>query len=73
MRELSYLVGLLGGLILITAAAVWWRVYNEASEAKARASGIDTRLFGLAAMLTSVAFAVTGAAAILAVISWMIR
>jgi hypothetical protein len=73
MREISYVVALLGGLILIAAAAVWWRVYTEASEAKARASGIDTRLFGSAAMLTSLAFAVTGAAAILAVIGWFIR
>ena len=73
MREISYIVGLFGGLILIAAAAVWWRVYTEAREAKARASGTDTRLFSSAAMLTSLAFAVTGAAAILAVISWFNR
>lgn len=73
MREVSYVVALVGGLFLIAAAVVWWRVYSEAREAKARAAGINSPLFGSAAMLTSVAFAISGLAAILAVVSWFIR
>ncbi|HVH49757.1 MAG TPA: hypothetical protein VM760_07750 [Sphingomicrobium sp.] len=73
MREVSYVVALLGGLCLIAAASVWWRVYSKTSEAKARAEGIDTRLFRSAAVLTSVALGVSGLAAILAVVSWFLR
>lgn len=73
MREVSYVLGLLGGLFLLAAAAVWWRVYSKISEAEARGAGIDTRLFRSAAMLTSVAFGVSGLAAILAIASWFIR
>lgn len=73
MREVSYVVGLLGGLFLLTAAAAWWRVYTKTSEAEAREAGIDTRLFRSAAMLTSIAFGVSGLAAILAVVSWFLR
>ena len=73
MREVSYLVALVGGLFLIAAAAVWWRVYTDAGETKAREAGIDTRLLRSAAMLTSLAFAITGLAAILAVVGWFLR
>jgi hypothetical protein len=73
MREVSYVIALLGALVLLAAAAAWWRVYTRASEAEARAAGIDTRLFGWAAMLTSIAFAVSGLAAVLAVVSWFLR
>lgn len=73
MREASYIIGLLGGLFLLAAAAVWWRVYSKTSEAEARGVGIDTRLFRSAAMLTSVAFGVSGLAAIVAIASWFTR
>ena len=73
MREVSYVVALVGGLFLLAAAAVWWRVYSETREARARAAGIDTGLFRSAAMLTSVAFGISGLAAVLAVVSWFIR
>ena len=73
MREASYVLGLLGGLFLLAAAAVWWRVYSTTSEGEARGVGIDTRLFRSAAMLTSVAFGVSGLAAVLAIVSWFIR
>jgi hypothetical protein len=73
MREVSYLVGLLGGLFLLAAGAAWWRVYSSAREARAREAGIDTRLFGSAAMLTALAFGTSGLAAILAVVSWFTR
>jgi hypothetical protein len=73
VREVSYVVGLVGGLFLIAAAVVWWRVYTEAAEAKARAAGIDTDLLRSAAMLTSVALGVSGLAAVLAVTSWFMR
>ena len=73
MRTISYIVALLGGLILLGAGAAWWRLYTKASEAEARAAGIDTRLFGSAAMLTSLALGVSGLAAILAVVSWFTR
>ena len=73
MRELSDLVALVGGLFLIAAAAVWWRVYSNADEADSREAGIDTRLLRSAAMLTSLAFGITGLAAILAVVSWFLR
>ena len=70
MREISYVVALFGGLFLLAAGAAWWRVYSSAREARAREAGIDTRLFGSAAMLTAMAFGLTGIAAILAVAGW---
>ena len=70
MKEVSYVVALLGGVFLLAAGAAWWRVYTSAREARAREAGIDTRLFGSAAMLTAVAFGVSGIAAILAVVRW---
>lgn len=73
MTELSYVLALLGGLFLLAAAAVWWRVYREASEAEARAAGIDSRLMGSAAMLTSIAFGLSGVAAILAIVGWIAK
>ena len=72
MREISYVVALVGALFLLAAGAVWWRVYTEASEAVARAEGIDTRLLRSAAMLTSAALGISGLAALLAVISWFL-
>ena len=72
MVQLSYALALLGGLVLIAAAAVWWRVYTEAKEARDRAAGIDSRLMGSAAMLTSLAFGISGVAAVIAILGAMI-
>lgn len=71
MTDLSYVVALFGGVFLIAAGAVWWRVYTEAKEAEARAAGIDSRMIRSAAMLTSLAFGVSGVAAILGLVSVM--
>lgn len=73
MREISYLIALVGGLFLIAAGAVWWRVYTETAEAEARAKGIDTRLLRSAAMLTALALGISGVAGVLAVVSWFLR
>lgn len=73
VREFSYIVGLAGGVFLIAAAAVWWRVYSETAEAEARAEGVETRLLRSAAMLTALALGVSGLAAILAVVGWFLR
>ena len=74
MRELSYVTALLGGLLLLAAAVAWWRVVREPEQEPTEGRiGIDSRRVKDAARMTAAAFAVSGIAAILAVVDWFGR
>ena len=74
MRELSYIVALFSGVFLLAAATAWWRVVREPEqEATAGRIGIDSRRVKSAARTTAIAFALSGVAAILAVVDWFVR
>lgn len=74
MRVLSYIVALCGALFLLAAAVAWWKVVNEPEdEPTAGRDGIDSRRVKAAARITAIAFALSGLAAIVAVLDWMLR
>ena len=74
MREISYILALLAGVFLIAAAISWWRVVREPEqEATEGRVGIDSRRVKSAGKTTAIAFALSGLAAIVAVVSWSIR
>ena len=74
MRELSYIVALLGGLVLLVAAAAWWRVVREPEQESTEGRvGLDSNRVKAAARMTAAAFALSGIAAILAVVGWIIK
>lgn len=74
MRELSYIVALLGGLVLLAAAAAWWKVVSEPeTESKEGRDGLDSKRVKAAARITAAAFALSGIAAIVAVVDWFMR
>ena len=74
MRELSYIVALLAGVFLLAAALSWWRVVSEPEQdATEGRLGIDSRRVKSAAKTTAIAFALSGGAAITAVVGWFIR
>ena len=74
MRILSYIVALCGALFLIAAAAAWWKVVNEPEEEPTKGRvGVDSRRVKAAARITAIAFVLSGLAAIIAVLDFMIR
>ena len=74
MRELSYIIALMGGLVLLVAAAAWWKVVREPEpESKEGRDGLDSRRVKAAARTTAIAFALSGLAAIVAVVDWFMR
>ena len=74
LREISYVVAFLAGLFLIAAAISWWRVVREPEQepTEGRVS-IDSKRVKSAARTTSIAFGLSGVAAILAALDWMLR
>ena len=74
MREISYVVAFVAGLFLIAAAVSWWKVVREPEQEPVEGRiGIDSRRVKSAARTTSIAFALSGAAALLAVLGWLVR
>ncbi len=74
MRVLSSLVAFCGALFLIAAAAAWWKVVNEPEQEPMEGRvGVDSKRVKAAARMTAVAFVLSGAAAILAVLDWALR
>ena len=74
MREISYVVALLGALFLLAAAAAWWKVVREPEpEATKGRVGVDSRRVKAAATATAIAFGLCGVAAIIGVVDWFIR
>ena len=74
MRTLSYIVALCGALFLIAAAGAWWKVVHEPEdEPTAGRDGVDSRRVKVAARITAIAFVLSGLAAIIAVLDWIVR
>lgn len=74
MRDFSYLVGFLAALFLLVAAAAWWRIVREPEDEPTEGRvGIHSRRVKAAAAATAIAFALSGIAAMLAVVGWFAR
>lgn len=74
MRELSYVIAFFGAVVLLAAAAAWWKVVSETEEEPtAGRVGVHSQRVKAAARVTAIAFALSGAAAIVAVVDWFIR
>ena len=74
MRELSYIVAFFSALVLLAAAAAWWKVVSETEEEPtAGRVGVHSKRVKAAARATAIAFALSGLAALLAVIDWFLR
>lgn len=74
MREVSYVIAFFGALVLLAAAAAWWKVVSETEEEPtAGRVGIHSQRVKSAARATAIAFALSGVAAIVAVVDWFIR
>ncbi len=74
MRDMSHVVALFGGIFLLAAAVAWWRVVREPEqEAITGRIGIHSKRVKAAARTTAIAFALSGVAAILALVDWFVR
>ena len=74
MRELSYVIAFFGAISLLAAAAAWWKVVSETEEEPtAGRVEIHSQRVKSAARATAIAFALSGIAAIVAVVSWFMR
>lgn len=75
MRELSYVSAFFAGLILLTAAASWFKILRNPKNdlIAGRGGKPDTPRLKSAAMLTAVALGLSGVAMILAVLDWFLR
>ncbi len=74
MREASYAIAFFGGLLLLAAASAWWKVVSETEEEPTEGRvGVHSKRVKDAARLTAIAFALSGLAAILAVVDWFMR
>lgn len=74
MREISYVLAFSAAVLMLAAAAAWWRVVQEPEQEPTEGRvGIDSRRVKAAAKATSIAFLLSGAAALLAVIDWFVR
>ena len=73
MRELIYIVELFGALFLLAASAAWWKVVSETEEESAVGRPGHSQRVKSAARATAIAFALSGVAAIVAVVDWFIR
>ena len=74
MREASYVIAFFGGLVLLAAAWAWWKVVSEPEEEPTEGRvGVHSKRVKGAARATAIAFALSGIAAILAVVDWFMR
>lgn len=74
MRVVSYVIAFVGGLVLLAAAAAWWKVVSETEEEPtAGRVGVHSERVKAAARVTAIAFALSGVAAIVAVVDWFMR
>jgi multisubunit Na+/H+ antiporter MnhB subunit len=75
MRELSYVAALIAGLVLLVAAAAWFRIQrNPGNDLTAGQGGKpDSNRLKTASWLISAAVGIAGLAALIAVISLVLR
>ena len=74
MREASYVVAFFGALVLLVAAWDWWKVVSEPEDEPTEGRvGIHSKRVKGAARATAIAFALSGIAAIVAVVDWFMR
>ena len=73
MREVSYLVAVLGCLFLLAASVAWWRIGHDPEGELRAAATRTTRLLESASMAVVIAVGLSGTAAILAVVGWLRR
>ena len=74
MREASYVIAFFGGLVLLAAAWAWWQVVSETEEEPTEGRvGVHSKRVKGAARATAIAFALSGIAAIVAVVDWFMR
>jgi hypothetical protein len=72
MRELSFLVALIAGLVLLVATAAWFRIQRNPRNDLTRGKGGNpySNRLKAASWLTSAALAIAGLAAVIAIISF---
>ena len=74
MREASYVIAFFSALVLLAAAVSWWKVVSEPEpEPTAGRVGVHSKRVKDAARATAIAFALSGIAAIVAVVDWFVR
>jgi uncharacterized iron-regulated membrane protein len=68
----SYMVALIGALVLLAAVAAWWKIFRQPRRAPSpRRLAQDNRSANAAAIAMAVAFGLCALAAILAIIDWI--
>jgi hypothetical protein len=73
MRDASFIVAIFGALFLLCAAGVWWKVVRKPGDRTPDRAGVDSPRAKSAAMAVVIAFALSGLAAVLAIIGWVAR
>ena len=74
MRDISYVVAFFAALFLFTAAAAWWKIYQDPKDdLTVGGAELDAKRMRSAARLTAAAFGMCGLAAFLAVLDWFLR
>ena len=74
MRDISYVVAFFAALFLFTAAAAWWKIYQDPKDdLTVGGTELDPKRMRSAARLTAAAFGLCGLAAFLAVLDWFLR
>ena len=74
VREISYLVASLGGISLLVAVAIWWKILSEGTfQSSAAKRAIGLKRLDVATIAISLAFALSGAAASIAAVGWFLR
>lgn len=71
MRDISYIVGIIGALFLAVAVLAWWRIVRKPDQDSPTEKNIKRG--DSAAMVIVVAFLLSALAAVVAVIGWFQR
>jgi len=71
MRDASYVIALIGSLVLLVAIAAWWKILRQPQLVPAAGRlELDTRA-NSAAIAVLAAFGLSAVAAILAIMGWL--
>lgn len=72
MSEIIYVVAFIAALSLLATAVAWWKIFRDPRE-DLTAGGVDSRRLKIAAKLTAVSLGLSGFAALVAIIDWVLR